>query len=80
MGPKVGGGGSSPSRPHPQPPLNCMPKLQDSYLQVVTDNLTYNRTDYDGEVFRMNIVCDNNDLVNCVFFKLNGTTDLRKGS
>ena len=57
-----------------------MPKLQDSYPQVVTDNLTYNRTDYDGEVFRMNIVCDANTNVYCVFFKLNGTTDLRKGS
>ena len=46
---------------------------------MVTANLPFNRTDYDGEVFRMNIVCDDNHLVDCVFFKLNGTTDLRKG-
>ena len=46
---------------------------------MVTNNLTYNRTDYDGEVFRMNIVCDANTNVDCVFFKLNGTTDLTRG-
>ena len=28
----------------------------------------------------MNITCDANTNVDCVFFKLNGTTDLRKGS
>ena len=47
---------------------------------MVIDSLLYNLMDYDGEVFRMNIVCDANTNVDCVFFKLNGTTDLREGT
>ena len=38
----------------------------------------YERTDYDGEVYRMDINCSNT-AIDCVYFKLNGTTDLTEG-
>ena len=46
--------------------------------QVNSLALAYMRKEYDGEVYCMNLTC-NNILVDCVFFKLNGTTDLTKG-
>ena len=48
--------------------------------QAAIDDLSNEWMDYDGEVFRMNIVCDANTNVDCVFFKLNGTADLTKGN
>jgi len=33
--------------------------------------------EYKGEVYRMNFTCNNS--MDCVYFKLNGTTDLTKG-
>ncbi len=41
-------------------------------------DLPYERTDYDGEVYRMDINCSST-AVDCVYFKLNGTTDLITG-
>ena len=40
--------------------------------------LAYDRLDYIGEVYRMNISCLNGD-DGCLFFKVLGTTDLTKG-
>lgn len=41
-------------------------------------SLEYDRDDYDGEVYYMTFSCTTNPY--CVVFKLNGTTDLTKGT
>ena len=46
--------------------------------QVNSSALAYEEREYDGEVYLMNLTC-NNHLVDCVIFKLNGTTDLTRG-
>ena len=44
-----------------------------------TSDLVYRREDYDGEIFRVDFDCDKIQ-VDCVFFKLNGITDLTRGT
>lgn len=47
-------------------------------LQVNSSDLVYSRTDYTGELYNLNISC-HVGLVDCVFFKVNGTTDIMRG-
>lgn len=48
--------------------------------QVNYSELAYERSDYDGEVYRIDMMCDSNTAVDCVFIKLNGVADLTRGN
>ena len=49
------------------------------YQKVNKNAFPYEEMDYEGELYRMNISCEGNLNIDCVFFKLNGTTDLTGG-
>ena len=41
--------------------------------------IAYRKEEYDGEIYHMTLICVNNHHVDCVFFKLRGTTNISEG-
>ena len=52
--------------------------LLDYHMQVMRSSLTYDLTEYVGELYRMNLSCSDGRN-GCLFFKVIGTTDIRNG-